>query len=77
MIHIIIALLCYLTYLIGELKRAHPCLLNLSNFRYIYIYIYIGVYIGLYIYFRTYGVHVPLTRNAQTSDWPVEVQWSI
>ena len=31
----------------------------------------------IYIYFRPYVVHVPLTRNAQTSDRPVEVQWSI
>ena len=29
------------------------------------------------IYFRSYVVHVPLTRNAQTSDRLVEVQWSI
>ena len=26
---------------------------------------------------RPYVVHVPLTRYAQTSDRPVEVQWSI
>ena len=29
------------------------------------------------VYFRPYVVHVPLTRYAQTSDRPVEVQWSI
>ena len=43
----------------------------------IYIYIYIYIYIILFIYFRPYVVHVPLTRYAQTSDRPVEVQWSI
>ena len=29
----------------------------------------------IYVYFRPYVMHVPLTRNAQTSDRPVEVQW--
>ena len=60
---------------IGEWKRAHPCLLNLPNFRYIYLFIYLYVYI--YIYFKLYVVHVPLTRNVQMSDQPVEVQKSI
>ena len=32
-------------------KRAHPCLLNLRNFRYIYLFIYI--FIGLYIIIYT------------------------
>ena len=70
-------LLYLFIYIFGERKRAHPCLLNYSNFCYIYLYIYLYVYI--YIYFRSYVVHVLLTRNAQTSDRPVEVQrliWS-
>ena len=33
--------------------------------------------LSIYIYIRPYVVHVPLTRYAQTSDWPVEVQRSI
>ena len=37
----------------------------------LYLFIYI------YIYFRPYVMHVPLIRNVQTSDWPVEVQRSI
>ena len=41
------------------------------------LYIYIYIYIYLFIYFRPYVVHVPLTRYAQTSDRPVEVQRSI
>ena len=45
-----------------------------SSYIYIYIYIYICF---LYIYIRPYVVHVPLTRYAQTSDRPVEVQRSI
>ena len=31
----------------------------------------------IYIYIRPYVVHGPLTRYAQTSDRPAEVQWSI
>ena len=37
----------------------------------------VPLYIYIYIYFRSYVVHVPLTRYAQTSDRPVEVQRSI
>ena len=49
-----------------------PLSVELSEFSlYLYIYIYI------FIYFRPYVVHVPLTRNAQTSDRPVEFQWPI
>ena len=44
-------------------KRAHPCLLNLPNFRYIYLFIYLFMFI---IYFRLYVVHVPLTRKCRT-----------
>ena len=36
-----------------------------------------SIYIYLFIYFGPYVVHVPLTRYAQTSDRPVEVQRSI
>ena len=62
------------TCIIGERRRAHPYLLNYPNFR--YIYLLINIFIG-YIYFRLYVMHVPLMCNAQTSDQPVEVQWSI
>ena len=53
---------------------------DFSLYLYIIIYIYIfiyNIYIYLFIYFRPYVVHVPLTRYAQTSDRPVEVQRSI
>ena len=49
---------------------------NIRHIYIIYIYIYF-LYIYIYIYIRPSVVHVPLTRYAQTSDWPVEVQWSI
>ena len=65
-------LLYLFIYIFGERKRVHPCLLNYSNFCYIYLCIYLYVYI--YIYFRSYVVHVLLTHNAQTSDRPVKVQ---
>ena len=66
---------------IGE-RSEPPLSVELSEFSlylyiYIYIYIYIFIYIYLFIYFRPYVVHVPLTRYAQTSDLPVEVQRSI
>ena len=46
-------------------------LVSASSYGHIYIFIY------LFIYFRPFGVHVPLTRYAQTSDRLVEVQSSI
>ena len=67
--------------LIGE-RSEPPLSVELSEFSlylyilYIYLYIYIYIYF-LFIYFRSYVVHVPLTRYAQTSDRPVEVQRSI
>ena len=68
-------------HLIGE-RSEPPFSVELSEFSlYLYIYIYnIYIYIiiiYLLIYFRPHVVHVPLTRYAQTSDRPVEVQWSI
>ena len=40
------------------------------------------IYIYIYIYLYQWADHLvprgpPVTRNAQTSDRPVEVQWSI
>ena len=65
--------------IIGERSEPHTYRTVGKNFViYIYIYIYIYMFfIYIYIYIRRYVVHVPLTRYAQTSDWPVEVQRSI
>ena len=65
--------------IIGE-RSEPPLSVELSEFSlylYIYIYNYIYIFIYIFIYFRPYVVHVPLTRYAQTSDRPVEVQRSI
>ena len=59
--------------IIGE-RSEPPLSVELSEFS---LYLYIYIYIYLFIYFRSYVVHVPLTRYAQTSDRPVEVQRSI
>ena len=54
------------TISVGLAPLANKCGVRAARQLYIYIYI-----------FRSYVVHVPLTRYAQTSDRPVEVQWSI
>ena len=68
-----VAVIIYINYtidlflVIGERSEPHTYRTVGKNLRHIYIYIYI----------RPCDVHVPLTRYAQTSDWPVEVQRSI
>ena len=40
--------------------------------------VYIIIYIYIFVSMGTFGpAWAPVTRNAQTSDRPVEVQWSI
>ena len=38
------SLYLFIYLFIGERKRAHPCLLNLPKFRYIYLFIYMFIY---------------------------------
>ena len=61
-----------LIIIVGE-RSEPPLSVELSEFS---LYLY-NNYIFIFIYFRPYVVHVQLTRYAQTSDRPVEVQWSI
>ena len=68
---------CCCRILIGaSLSEPHTYRTAGKNLRHIYIYVFY-IYIYIYIYIRPSVVHVPLTRYAQTSDWPVEVQRSI
>ena len=78
----ILSVTCLLTRkalrLIGERSEPHTYRTVGKNIRHIYIYIcFLYIIIYIYIYDRPCVVHVPLTRYAQTSDWPVEVQRSI
>ena len=51
-VHFLILIVIFINIIIiGKRKRAHPCLLNLSNFCYIYLFIYRFIYI--YISGRT------------------------
>ena len=50
-VHCLILIVIFINIIIiGKRKRAHPCLLNLSNFCYIYLFIYRFIYIYIYIF---------------------------
>ena len=66
-----------LIIVIGE-RSEPPLSVELSEFSlYLYIYIYIYLYIYIFQAVRRARAINALCANVYTSDWPVEVQWSI